>query len=65
MICPNCIEPLVKDKKKLGQYSVWYVCKKCGLRIRPDTSFELKIEDFELEKERINSNKNKFNEELD
>lgn len=64
MICPNCIEPLIKDKKKLGQYSVWMICGKCGLRVRPDVSFELEIEIFELEKKRINSNKNKFDEDI-
>ena len=34
MICPNCIELLVKNKKKLGEVNNWLVCPKCGYRTR-------------------------------
>lgn len=37
MICPNCIEPLVKNKKKLGEVKNWLVCPKCGYRTREST----------------------------
>ncbi len=33
-ICPNCIEPLIKQRKKLGISSTWLVCPKCGLRTK-------------------------------
>lgn len=34
MICPNCIEPLIKNKKKLGDVTNWLVCPLCGYRTR-------------------------------
>jgi DNA-directed RNA polymerase subunit M/transcription elongation factor TFIIS len=32
--CPDCIEKLVINRKKLGDLSVWWVCPKCGYRTR-------------------------------
>ena len=34
--CPSCIVELKKDRKKLGHFTVWLVCPKCGLRKRED-----------------------------
>jgi len=33
-ICPNCVEKLVKDRKRLGKNSDWLVCPICGYRTR-------------------------------
>ena len=33
-ICPDCIEPLKRQSKKLGHLSAWLVCPKCGFRTR-------------------------------
>lgn len=61
--CPDCIEKLVKQSKKLGQFSCWLVCPKCGYRTREKSVYE---EDRELErfKEYKNSvrESNKFKE---
>lgn len=32
--CPNCIVDLIPDKKKLGLFTNWLICTKCGLRKR-------------------------------
>jgi len=34
--CPDCVVPMKKDSRKIGRYSVWLVCPKCGLRKRPE-----------------------------
>lgn len=34
-VCPNCIEPLVLQKKKFGSMVNWFVCPVCGYRERP------------------------------
>lgn len=34
MICPDCIETLIPDRKQLGNVINWMVCPKCGLRTR-------------------------------
>jgi DNA-directed RNA polymerase subunit M/transcription elongation factor TFIIS len=33
-ICPDCIETLMPNKKKLGSKTNWLVCPKCGYRVR-------------------------------
>lgn len=33
--CPDCVEPLKKDRKKLGAIVVWIRCPICGYRTRP------------------------------
>lgn len=47
-ICPNCIEPLKPQYKKLGAVRRWLVCLTCGYRTRPEeTDFgkaEIQIE---------------------
>lgn len=65
MYCPNCIIELIKDRKKLGQNSVWLICPKCGLRTRETSTYLInkEIEDFYEIKKRINNNENKFNKE--
>jgi len=30
--CPNCIESLVPQKKRLGLFNKWLVCPVCGYR---------------------------------
>jgi hypothetical protein len=44
--CPDCIIPLFKDYKKLGNCSAWLKCPKCGLRKRPEQWFD-KVKDQE------------------
>lgn len=40
-LCPNCVERLVKNKKKLGEVKNWMVCTKCGYRRREhESNFE-------------------------
>lgn len=34
-VCPNCIEPLVLQKKKMASCVNWFVCPTCGYRERP------------------------------
>jgi predicted RNA-binding Zn-ribbon protein involved in translation (DUF1610 family) len=34
-VCPNCVETLVLQQKKLGGLYNWFVCPKCGYRERP------------------------------
>lgn len=34
-VCPNCVEPLVLQKKKLGSMVNWFICPTCGFRERP------------------------------
>ena len=53
--CPDCIEKLVKQSKKLGQISVWLVCPKCGYRKRPKQSWEeeKEWEQFKEYKDRV------------
>ena len=38
--CPNCIEELVPQKKKLGRLINWMVCPKCGFRKRPEVGHD-------------------------
>lgn len=61
--CPNCVEQLSKQSKKLGNLSSWLVCPKCGYRTRAKSFYmeEKEIQDFYKQKEAINSS-NKFNE---
>ena len=35
IVCPECIQPLIKDVKQLGKCKNWYICPKCGYRERP------------------------------
>lgn len=49
MICPDCIEELVPNKKQLGNKVNWMVCPKCGYRVRANAE---EYAEF-LEKERI------------
>jgi DNA-directed RNA polymerase subunit M/transcription elongation factor TFIIS len=59
--CPNCIEPLISESKKLGQVSIWLVCPKCGLRKRPESKKSVidSVGHFSDRRKSINSN-NKF-----
>lgn len=62
-ICPNCVIELEKQSKKLGEYSLWFVCPKCGHRERPISGFaEAKAtEQFTDRMKRRNRNINQFN----
>jgi len=64
-ICPNCVVELVKQSKKLGDLSRWYVCPKCGHRERPDNDGMMaKITGQFCERiKRQNKNINQFNQE--
>lgn len=31
--CPECIEALIEEKRKLGRVEKWLICPKCGMRI--------------------------------
>lgn len=32
--CPDCVEPLIKNRKKFEGIINWLVCPKCGFRTR-------------------------------
>ena len=34
-VCPNCVERLQENKKKMGGKTNWFICPKCGYRERP------------------------------
>lgn len=61
--CPQCVEELIKDKKKLGGLSIWLICPKCGLRKRRDSEHYLSLQLFNFEKriKRTNLNENQYN----
>lgn len=63
MICPDCIETMIVQKKKLGHCSSkWLVCPKCGCRLKEDWPITetYKLGKFIDERERINKNKNDY-----
>lgn len=65
MICPDCIVEMSPNKKKLGTGSQkWFVCPKCGCRLKEDGVWAIgnKKELFYKEKDRINSNINEYKE---
>lgn len=64
--CPECIEELVKDKKKLGQFTNWMICPKCGFRKRQDSSFYInqQLDNFKDRIKNINLNRNQFNKDF-
>ena len=56
--CPNCVELLKRQSKKLGKLSSWYICPKCGYRTREMSEFydeKRQLEEFEEGKSRINN----------
>lgn len=59
--CPECILELKKQSKKLGCYSSYLICTKCGFKIRSKSELSKvkELEEFYKEKDRIN---NKFEE---
>jgi len=63
--CPDCIEPLIPNKKKLGNNCKWFICQKCGMRIKPSSAFYTlqELGRFLDKKDKLNLNKNQFNEE--
>jgi hypothetical protein len=36
-ICENCFEQLKRESRNFGGLCVWFVCPKCGVRVRDDT----------------------------
>lgn len=58
-VCPNCIEPLVFQKRKIGNFKNWFVCPICGYRERPAASaFTKAAEGAFIDRIRRNNNKN-------
>lgn len=49
MICPDCINELVPNRKQLGTKVRWLVCPKCGYRVREKA---IEYSDF-YEKQRL------------
>jgi DNA-directed RNA polymerase subunit M/transcription elongation factor TFIIS len=65
MTCPDCIEKMIPQKKKLGIGSQkWQICPKCGCRLKEDSLIteSYKVEVFFKNKDRINENKNDYKE---
>lgn len=64
-ICPDCIEKLKINRKKLGNLSVWWICPKCGYRVR---AFSIEwTNHYAKEKiieERKNTNRNNYFKDL-
>ena len=58
--CPDCVELLVPDHKKLGGRSCWKICPKCGLRVKTSyndfTARAVNIENFVEKRKGINNN---------
>lgn len=56
--CLNCISPMKRDSKKLGKFSSWLVCPKCGYRTKTKNFYEefKELDNFKKYKETINSN---------
>ena len=57
--CPQCVELLTPDHKKLGDRSCWLVCPKCGLRMKVsynDLEKAEGIEHFVARRKGINNN---------
>jgi len=65
-ICPNCAVELVKQSKKLGELTRWFVCPKCGHRERPDNESSLARArgEFSDRLKRRNRNLNQFNQDI-
>lgn len=59
--CPNCIEKLVPQTKKLGACTKWNVCPICGYRERPLTENSNSIQNF-IDRNRGINNSNHFRE---
>jgi len=64
-ICPDCIEPLIKDSKKLAMCTHWMICPKCGHRERPDKDVIdfRKVGSFIDRIRKSNRNENQFNKD--
>lgn len=62
-LCPNCVIELVKESKRFGDYTIWFVCPKCGHRERPESanSQAAALERFTDRIKRRNKNINQFN----
>lgn len=57
--CPNCVEPLILNTKKLGKGSTkWLVCKSCGLRVKANSTYydNQEFDEFMKTKDIINLN---------
>jgi predicted RNA-binding Zn-ribbon protein involved in translation (DUF1610 family) len=57
--CPNCIEALKRQSKKLGEFSVWLVCPKCGYRQRETSEYSKRLQNdrFDIYKKCLNKTK--------
>jgi len=61
-LCPNCVEKLKKQRKKLGKAKIWLVCPKCGYRKRPYEVFEIQKMGRFIDQLKENNSSNKFKE---
>jgi len=61
-LCPDCVEQLKPDKKKLGSKSNWFVCPTCGYRTRDLHYLDLQFDAEKMRKmkDRINNNETNF-----
>lgn len=64
MLCPNCVEKLVKQKKKLGDVKNWMVCPKCGYRQRPHDGIDIQKMGRFIDRIKENNSSNHFKETL-
>lgn len=57
--CPDDITELKKERKKLGQFSVWLVCPDCGYRTREAiiTARDLNFSDKRKEANKVGGKK--------
>lgn len=46
MICPDCIEELIPNRKKLGHLVRWFICPKCGYRVRENSEHASEFKEY-------------------
>lgn len=57
MFCPNCVEKMIPNKKKLGEFKNWLVCPKCGYRSREQKVVDTTPFTDEIKKKNMYTNK--------
>lgn len=58
-VCPDCVEPLIFQKRKFGGLKNWFVCPICGYRERPAAAgFKKVTEGAFIDRIRKNNKKN-------
>lgn len=56
--CPDCITEMIKDNRKLGKDSKFFVCPSCGIREQQDEE-----QDNAIIKEKKNDTDNDYSED--